>query len=47
MAPEYGATVGFFPVDAETLRYLERTDRADAARLTEAYCQRAGPVPHR
>jgi aconitate hydratase len=27
MAPEYGATVGFFPVDAETLRYLERTGR--------------------
>ena len=25
MAPEYGATMGFFPVDAETLRYLERT----------------------
>ncbi len=28
MAPEYGATVGFFPVDAETLRYLERTARS-------------------
>ncbi|HEX6984118.1 MAG TPA: aconitase family protein, partial [Planctomycetaceae bacterium] len=27
MAPEYGATVGFFPVDAETLRYMERTGR--------------------
>ncbi|MDZ4675407.1 MAG: aconitate hydratase AcnA, partial [Gemmatimonadota bacterium] len=27
MAPEYGATVGFFPVDAETIRYLERTGR--------------------
>ncbi len=27
MAPEYGATVGFFPVDAETLRYLEGTGR--------------------
>ncbi len=27
MAPEYGATMGFFPVDAETLRYLERTGR--------------------
>jgi aconitate hydratase len=27
MAPEYGATIGFFPVDAETLRYLERTGR--------------------
>ena len=28
MAPEYGATMGFFPVDDETLRYLERTGRA-------------------
>ena len=42
MAPEYGATMGFFPVDAETLRYLERTGRADAARLTEAYCKEQG-----
>jgi aconitate hydratase len=30
MAPEYGATMGFFPVDAETLRYLRRTGRSDA-----------------
>ncbi|HEX5386368.1 MAG TPA: aconitate hydratase [Gemmatimonadales bacterium] len=30
MAPEYGATMGFFPVDAETLRYLERTGRDPA-----------------
>jgi aconitate hydratase len=30
MAPEYGATMGFFPVDAETLRYLERTGRSAA-----------------
>jgi aconitase A len=42
MAPEYGATIGFFPVDTETLRYLERTDRADAARLTEVYCKEQG-----
>ena len=27
MAPEYGATMGFFPVDAETLAYLRRTGR--------------------
>ncbi len=27
MSPEYGATIGFFPIDAETLRYLERTNR--------------------
>ncbi len=37
MAPEYGATMGFFPVDAETLRYLETTGRDDAATLVEAY----------
>ncbi|MFN8587140.1 MAG: aconitate hydratase AcnA [Candidatus Eisenbacteria bacterium] len=42
MAPEYGATMGFFPVDAETLRYLERTGRTDAAKLTEAYCKAQG-----
>jgi len=39
MAPEYGATIGFFPVDAETLRYLERTNRGEQARLTELYCR--------
>lgn len=37
MAPEYGATMGFFPVDEETLRYLETTGRDDAATLVEAY----------
>jgi aconitate hydratase len=42
MSPEYGATMGFFPVDAETLRYLERTGRGDAAQLTEAYCKEQG-----
>ena len=42
MAPEYGATIGFFPVDAETLRYLERTNRVDQAKLTEAYCRAQG-----
>ena len=42
MAPEYGATMGFFPVDAETLRYLDRTNRADQAKLTEAYCRAQG-----
>ncbi len=29
MAPEYGATMGFFPVDSETLNYLSRTGRTD------------------
>src|SRR5262249_5452179 len=42
MAPEFGATIGFFPVDDETLRYMERTNRRDAARLTEAYCKEQG-----
>jgi aconitate hydratase len=42
MAPEYGATVGFFPVDAETLRYFERTGRGEAARLVEAYSKEQG-----
>src|SRR5215831_18536901 len=42
MSPEYGATMGFFPVDAETLRYIERTGRGDAAKLTEAYCKAQG-----
>ena len=40
MAPEYGATIGFFPVDAETIRYLERTGREPAqVALVEAYCR--------
>ncbi|MBK9691927.1 MAG: aconitate hydratase AcnA [Gemmatimonadetes bacterium] len=43
MAPEYGATMGFFPTDAETLRYLERTgrDRATVERV-ERYCKEQG-----
>jgi aconitate hydratase len=43
MAPEYGATCGFFPVDRETLRYLELTGRdAQAIALVEAYCKAQG-----
>jgi aconitate hydratase len=43
MAPEYGATCGFFPVDDETLRYLRLTGRDDGvvARV-EAYCRAQG-----
>jgi aconitate hydratase len=43
MAPEYGATCGIFPIDAETLRYLTFTGR-DAARvaLVEAYARAQG-----
>ncbi len=39
MAPEYGATVGFFPVDAKTVDYLRFTGREAEAALTEAYCK--------
>jgi aconitase A len=42
MAPEYGATMGFFPVDAETLRYLDATARGDAARRLERYAKEQG-----
>ena len=40
MAPEYGATIGFFPVDQETLRYLKQTGRSEElVSLVEAYCR--------
>jgi len=42
MAPEYGATCGFFPVDDETLRYLRRTGRKDQAALVERYGKEQG-----
>jgi aconitate hydratase len=43
MAPEYGATMGFFPVDQETLSYLERTGRdAKLVSTVEAYCKAQG-----
>ena len=43
MAPEYGATMGFFPVDDETLTYLRRTGRTDAeVDRVEAYTKRQG-----
>ncbi len=43
MAPEYGATVGIFPVDQETLRYLELTGRPkEQVRLVEAYMKEQG-----
>ncbi len=43
MAPEYGATCGFFPVDAETIRYLGLTGRDEATlKLVEAYCRAQG-----
>ncbi|MBI3395639.1 MAG: aconitate hydratase AcnA [Spirochaetia bacterium] len=42
MAPEYGATTGFFPVDAETLRFLSGTGREDIADLVERYYKEQG-----
>ena len=43
MAPEYGATCGFFPIDGETLRYLENTGRdKDRIALVEAYARENG-----
>ncbi|MBX3414284.1 MAG: aconitate hydratase AcnA [Pirellulales bacterium] len=43
MAPEYGATMGFFPIDAETLAYLRRTGRTEAeVQLVERYAKEQG-----
>ena len=43
MAPEYGATCGFFPVDADTIKYLRATGRkADRVALVEAYAKAQG-----
>ncbi|SDE55839.1 aconitate hydratase AcnA [Rhodospira trueperi] len=43
MAPEYGATCGIFPIDAETLRYLRDTGRnAEQVELVEAYAKAQG-----
>ncbi|MGV6889433.1 aconitate hydratase AcnA [Rhodophyticola sp. SM2404] len=43
MAPEYGATCGFFPIDGETLRYLRNTGREeDTVALVEAYAKENG-----
>jgi aconitate hydratase len=43
MAPEYGATCGFFPVDSETLGYLRRTGRSvEEVDLVERYCKEQG-----
>jgi aconitate hydratase len=43
MAPEYGATIGFFPVDEETLRYLRLTGRPEqVVERVEWYCKEQG-----
>ncbi len=45
MAPEYGATMGFFPVDSETLAYLRRTGRSEElVQLVENYTKEQGLV---
>ncbi|MCU0858162.1 MAG: aconitate hydratase AcnA [Pontiellaceae bacterium] len=43
MAPEYGATTGFFPIDEKTIRYLRETGRSEElCALVEAYCKAQG-----
>jgi aconitate hydratase len=43
MGPEYGATIGYFPIDDETLRYLELTGRdPEQIKLVEAYANEQG-----
>jgi aconitate hydratase len=42
MSPEYGATMGIFPVDEKTIDYLKMTNRDTQARLTDAYTKAAG-----
>lgn len=53
MAPEYGATIGFFPVDRNTIDYLRLTGREDCIELVERYFREQGlwfdrnsPTPH-
>lgn len=42
MSPEYGATMGFFPVDEKTIEYLKLTNRKKAAAITQSYCKAVG-----
>lgn len=42
MTPEYGATLGFFPVDEKTIDYLRMTNRAQQAELVETYARQNG-----
>ena len=48
MAPEYGATMGFFPVDSTTLGYLEQTGRSSLCPTVESYMKEQGlfATPH-
>ncbi len=42
MTPEYGATLGFFPIDEKTIDYLKITNRADQAEIVESYAKTLG-----
>ncbi|MGD8991953.1 MAG: aconitate hydratase AcnA, partial [Desulfobacterales bacterium] len=42
MTPEYGATLGFFPIDEKTIDYLIMTNRADQAVIVETYAKKQG-----
>jgi aconitate hydratase len=42
MSPEFGSTIGIFPIDAETISYLNATGRAERATLVEAYARAQG-----
>jgi aconitate hydratase len=42
MSPEYGATMGFFPVDEKTLEYLKMTNRSDRAEIVDVYTRQLG-----
>ncbi len=42
MSPEYGATMGFFPVDEKTIEYLTMTNREEQAALVSSYTQENG-----
>jgi aconitate hydratase len=42
MAPEYGATCGFFPIDEITIEYLKTTNRGAGAKVVEAYARKQG-----
>ena len=42
MTPEYGATLGFFPIDEKTIDYLKMTNRGDQAEIVETYAKQQG-----
>lgn len=42
MSPEYGATMGFFPIDAQTIDYFKLTNRAKQGQIVEAWAKACG-----